>query len=153
MKLKFLAESTDSISAYWDHLKNEVDFITIFYARKSPAKENDAPRTRLLQLMVDKLYYRMKCEEVYVSPYCFADEPMLERDSPVSDRLISVIKVCNGGITYLTKRIHYTPKNVWLLLTMLAFTHLRMTFENFLKHTPISKKLPLIIVVLFVTIL
>ncbi|KAI8094819.1 uncharacterized protein B0P05DRAFT_436788, partial [Gilbertella persicaria] len=55
-------------------------FITIGYARKSTTKENDASGTRLLQLMVDKLYYRMKCEEVYVSPCCFADEPILERD-------------------------------------------------------------------------
>ncbi|KAI7846970.1 hypothetical protein BDC45DRAFT_472958 [Circinella umbellata] len=79
---EFLVESTDSITTYWDHLKKETDFITIGYARKSPTKENDASRARLLQLMVDKLFFRMKCEEVYVSPRCFADEPILERDSP-----------------------------------------------------------------------
>ncbi|KAI9273333.1 hypothetical protein EDC94DRAFT_644595 [Helicostylum pulchrum] len=81
---EFLVESTDSISAYWDHLKNEVD----------------------------KLYYRMRCEDVYVSTCCFAGEPILERDSPVSDHLLSVIKGCNGGITDLTKRIHYTQKHI-----------------------------------------
>ncbi|KAI8971779.1 hypothetical protein BDF20DRAFT_886434 [Mycotypha africana] len=73
--------------------------MTIGYARKSPTKETDASRTRLLQLMIDKLYYRMKCEEVYVSPCCFADEPILECDSPASDHLFADIKGCNGSIT------------------------------------------------------
>ncbi|KAG1466627.1 hypothetical protein G6F56_004653 [Rhizopus delemar] len=42
---EFLFESTDSISAYWNHLKNEIDFITIGYARKFSTKENDTSRT------------------------------------------------------------------------------------------------------------
>jgi hypothetical protein len=115
-KREFLVESTDSISAYWSHLKNEVDFITIGYARKSPTKENDASRTRPLQRMADKLYFRMKREEVYVSPCCFANEPILERDFPALDHLFSVIKGCNGSITYLTKRIHYTYKHIRLTI-------------------------------------
>ncbi|PHZ17809.1 uncharacterized protein RHIMIDRAFT_297093 [Rhizopus microsporus ATCC 52813] len=45
---ELLVESTDSISAYWDHLKNEVSFITIGYARKSLTKENVASGTRHL---------------------------------------------------------------------------------------------------------
>lgn len=83
---EFLVESTNSISAYWDNGKNEVYFITIGYVRTSPTKEeNDASRARFLQNTVDKLYYRMKCEEVYVSPGCFADdEPILEGNFPVS---------------------------------------------------------------------
>ncbi|ORE01274.1 hypothetical protein BCV72DRAFT_236725 [Rhizopus microsporus var. microsporus] len=66
--------------------------------------------------MIDKLYFRMKCEEVYVSPCCFANEPILERDSPTPDHLLSVIKGCNGGITDLTKRIHYTQKHIRLAI-------------------------------------
>ncbi|RCH84010.1 hypothetical protein CU097_002797 [Rhizopus azygosporus] len=102
---EFLVESTDSISAYWDHLKNEADFITIGYARKFPTEENDVSRTRLLQLMVDKLYFRMKCEEVYISLCCFANEPILE-----------LIKGCNGGITDLTKCINYTQQHIRLAI-------------------------------------
>ncbi|CAO3635585.1 unnamed protein product [Mucor fragilis] len=33
---EFLAESSHSISSYWDHLRDETDYITVGYARKSP---------------------------------------------------------------------------------------------------------------------
>ncbi|KAI8638233.1 hypothetical protein BD408DRAFT_436247 [Parasitella parasitica] len=66
--------------------------------------------------MVDKLYFRIKYEEVYVSPCCFANEPILERDSAASSRLFSVIKGCNGGITDLTKRTHYAQKHKCLAI-------------------------------------
>lgn len=111
-----MVEKTDSIAAYWDHLKNNVDLVTIGYARKSPTKETDASRTRLLQLMVDKMYFRMKCEEVYVSPCCIANEPILERDSPALDHLLSTLKGCHGDITNLTSRINYTQKHVRLVI-------------------------------------
>lgn len=102
---------------------------------------------RLLQLIVDKLYFRMKCEEVYVSPCCFANEPILESDSPASDHLFSATKVAMVALQ-IWRSVSITLKNiyVWLLLTMLAFPHLRITFENFSTHTPISKKLPLTMV-------
>ncbi|KAI7898132.1 uncharacterized protein BX663DRAFT_525822 [Cokeromyces recurvatus] len=58
----------------------------------------------------------MKCEEVYISPCCFAKEPILEHDSPISDHLFPVIKCCNGGITDLTKRIRYTQKHIRLAI-------------------------------------
>ncbi|KAG2210434.1 hypothetical protein INT45_009088 [Circinella minor] len=139
---EFLVESTDSITAYWDHLKNEIDYITIGYARKSPTKEDDASRTRLLQLMTDKLYFRMKCEEVYVSPQCFANEPILERDSPPLDHFYSSIKDCNGGITDLTKRIHYTQKNIRLaIIDYAGLSTSPNDVRNFFKTYPNIKEI------------
>lgn len=112
-----------------------------------PTNESDGSRTRLLQLMADKLYSGMKCKEVYTSPRCFTGEPILERDSAVSDRLISAIKGCNVSITDLTKRLYYARKPVRLaIIDMLGFPHLRMIFDCFSTHTSISKKLPLVMV-------
>jgi hypothetical protein len=62
--------------------------------------------------MVDKLYFRMKCDKMYISPNCLANEPILERDSPALDHLLEVIKGCNGDITDLTRGVHIAPKQV-----------------------------------------
>ncbi|KAF1801810.1 hypothetical protein V8B55DRAFT_1038425 [Mucor lusitanicus] len=92
--------------------------------------------------MVDKLYYRMKCKEVYVSPCCSADEPILERDSPAPDHLISAIKGCNGTIADLTKRIHYTQKR--LRLAIIDYAGLSTSpdgIRRFLKTYPNIKEI------------
>lgn len=90
----------------------------------------------------DKLYYRMKCEEVYVSPCCVANKPILERDSPGSDRLLSVIKGSGGDITDLTKRIHYTQKSI--RLAIIDYARLSTSpddIRNFLDTYPNIKKI------------
>ncbi|KAL0090685.1 hypothetical protein J3Q64DRAFT_1010913 [Phycomyces blakesleeanus] len=110
-------ESTDSIAKYWDYLNEEVDFVTIWYARKSPAKE-DTSRTRLLQLMVDKLYFRMKYEKVYVSPCCVTNQLILKRNSSALVRLFSYIKGCNGNIRAspgVTQHLFYLNPNTTTL--------------------------------------
>lgn len=112
----FLTESCDSIRSFWVHFENETNIVMIGYPRKLPTKDNETCRKRLLQVMVNKLYLRMKCKEVYISPCCFADKPLLERDSPSSTDFISDIKGCNGDINDLTNRIHYSEKYVRLAI-------------------------------------
>ncbi|KAG0162690.1 hypothetical protein DFQ30_001500 [Apophysomyces sp. BC1015] len=94
----FLAGNCDAISAYWQHSRANPRLLTIGYVRKSPTNESDASRVRLLQLMVDKLYFRGKCEEVYASPCCLASQPILERDSPRAESIIAMLKGCKGDV-------------------------------------------------------
>ncbi|KAI8991469.1 hypothetical protein BDF20DRAFT_844834 [Mycotypha africana] len=72
-----LIELNDSMSSYWQHVRASPDVLNIGYARKSTTKETDMSRSHLLQLMVDKLHFRLKCQEVYVSQCCAAKAPIL----------------------------------------------------------------------------
>ncbi|KAI9022883.1 hypothetical protein CLU79DRAFT_701990, partial [Phycomyces nitens] len=63
-----------------------------------------ASRVRLLQLMADKFYFRVKCDEVYVSPCCSAKNPILVRDSSTMKRVITLLKGCNGCVHYTKKK-------------------------------------------------
>jgi hypothetical protein len=67
--------------------------------RKPPTQETKASRVRLLQLMINKLSFRGKCKEVFVTPICKSDYPLLERDSPRQKYLLSDLKGCRGDIT------------------------------------------------------
>lgn len=100
---KFLSASSDSVTSYWHRLENESNFITIGYVRKSPTSEVANIRICLLQLMKEKLYFKMKYEEVYASPCCSASEPILERDSPPSEEIMSALRGCNECVAHLTK--------------------------------------------------
>ncbi|KAG1140557.1 hypothetical protein G6F37_008999 [Rhizopus arrhizus] len=62
---QFLIETNDFLSSYWQHFRANLDVVGIGYARKSVTKETDVSRPHLLQLMVDKLHFRLKCQEVY----------------------------------------------------------------------------------------
>ncbi|KAI7871496.1 hypothetical protein BDF14DRAFT_1712337, partial [Spinellus fusiger] len=86
------------------------------YARKSISNETDISRTRILQLMIDKLNYRMKCQEVYVSPYCMASDAILDRDSPPFQNILSSLKGCYGDITCLISRLHYLKQPARLVI-------------------------------------
>ncbi|KAI9314914.1 hypothetical protein BX666DRAFT_1837215, partial [Dichotomocladium elegans] len=88
----------------------------IGYARKSPTAETKESRIRLLQLMVNKLYFRGKCEEVFVSPICKADQPILERDSPKQDDLLLHLKGSHGDISDLVARVHFSQKHFRLVI-------------------------------------
>ncbi|KAI9023650.1 hypothetical protein CLU79DRAFT_700729, partial [Phycomyces nitens] len=88
----------------------DTKYITIGYARKSPTDETKESRIRLLQLMVTKLYFRGKCEEVFVSPICKSDQPILERDSPKQDDLLLNLKGSHGDISDLVARVHFSQK-------------------------------------------
>ncbi|KAI9351873.1 hypothetical protein BD770DRAFT_325982, partial [Pilaira anomala] len=88
----------------------------IGYARKSPTDETKESRIRLLQLMVNKLYFRGKCEEVFVSPICKADHPILERDSPKQDDLLLHLKGSHGDISDLVARVHFSQKPFRLVI-------------------------------------
>ncbi|ORE06196.1 hypothetical protein BCV72DRAFT_262886 [Rhizopus microsporus var. microsporus] len=73
------------------------DVVGIGYARKSVAKEIDVFRSHLLQLMVDKLHFRLKCQEVYVSSCCAANDTNLNRDSPSFQTIHASLKGCQGA--------------------------------------------------------
>ncbi|ORE00793.1 hypothetical protein BCV72DRAFT_246403 [Rhizopus microsporus var. microsporus] len=103
-------------SAYWKYLQHDTKYITIGYARKSPTDETKESRIRLLQLMVNKLYFRGKCEEVFVSPICKADQPILERDSPKQDDLLLNLKGSHGDISDLVARVHFSQKPFRLVI-------------------------------------
>jgi hypothetical protein len=49
--------------------------------------------------MIDKLYFRGKCEEVYISPCCLVNQPILERDFPKANEALASWKGCQGDIT------------------------------------------------------
>ncbi|KAK4516954.1 uncharacterized protein ATC70_000282 [Mucor velutinosus] len=112
----FVTDTSDSVKAYWKYLKHDTKYITIGYARKSPTDETKESRMRLLQLMVNKLYSRGKCEEVFVSPICKADQPILERDSPKQDDLLLHLKGSHGDISDLVARVHFSQKPFRLVI-------------------------------------
>ncbi|KAI9473633.1 MAG: hypothetical protein EXX96DRAFT_312426 [Benjaminiella poitrasii] len=64
--------------------------------------------------MVDKLHSRLKCQEVYVSPRCTANDPILNRDSPSFLTIFSSLKGCQGDIADLTNRLYYLQQEVRL---------------------------------------
>ncbi|GAA5798142.1 hypothetical protein HPULCUR_003542 [Helicostylum pulchrum] len=101
----FVMDTSDSVKAYWKYLQHDTKYITIGYARKSPTDETKESRIRLLQLMVNKLYFRGKCEEVFVSPICKADQPILERDSPKQDDLLLHLRGSHGDISGTSSNI------------------------------------------------
>ncbi|KAI7862181.1 hypothetical protein BDF14DRAFT_1736880, partial [Spinellus fusiger] len=86
------------------------------YAQKSISNITDISHTCLLQLMVDKLNYWMKCQEVYVSPYCMANDAILDRDSSPFQTILSPLKGCHGDITGLTSQLHYLQQPVQLVI-------------------------------------
>ncbi|KAG1164713.1 hypothetical protein G6F37_000054 [Rhizopus arrhizus] len=112
----FVTDTSDSVKAYWKYLQHDTKHITIGYARKSPTDETKESRIRLLQLMVNKLYFRGKCEEVFVSPICKADQPILERDSPKQDDLLLNLKESHGDISDLIARVHFSQKPFRLVI-------------------------------------
>ncbi|KAI8047843.1 uncharacterized protein B0P05DRAFT_565257 [Gilbertella persicaria] len=112
----FVTDTSDSVKAYWKYLQHDTKYITIGYARKSPTDETKESRIRLLQLMVNKLYFRGKCEEVFVSPICKADQPILERDSPKQDDLLLHLKGSHGDISDLVARVHFSQKPFRLVI-------------------------------------
>lgn len=139
---KFLNASSDSVSSYWHRLQNESNFITIGYVRKSQTSEVDSTRVRLLQMMIEKLYFKMKCEEVYASPYCSASEPILERDSPPSEEIMSALRGCNGFIADLTRRLHHTQKKIRLaIIDYAGLSTSPVEISNFLKSFPNIKEI------------
>ncbi|KAG1208539.1 hypothetical protein G6F69_007128 [Rhizopus microsporus] len=95
----FVTDASDSIKAYWKYTEQDEKYTTIGYARKSPSEETKELRVRLLQFMINKLYFRGKCEEAFVSPVCKADQPILERDSPKQEDLLLLIKGSHGDIS------------------------------------------------------
>jgi hypothetical protein len=99
ISVAFLADNCDSISAYWTHLQKNSHLMTIGYAKKSPTNETGASRVRLVQIMVNKLYFRGKCEQVFVSPCCLVNQPLLERDHPRANEILSSLNGCHGDIT------------------------------------------------------
>ncbi|KAG1186877.1 hypothetical protein G6F35_014559 [Rhizopus arrhizus] len=106
----FVTDTSDSVKAYWKYLQHDTKYITIGYARKSPTDETKESRIRLLQLMVNKLYFRGKCEDVFVSPICKAGQPILERGSPKQDDLLLNLKGSHGDISDLVARVHFSQK-------------------------------------------
>ncbi|KAI9499002.1 hypothetical protein BDB00DRAFT_797749 [Zychaea mexicana] len=112
----FATDTSDSVKAYWKYLQHDTKYITIGYARKSPTDETKESRIHSLQLMVNKLYFRGKCEEVFVSPICKADQPILERDSPKQDDLLLHLKGSHSDILDLVARIHFSQKPFCLVI-------------------------------------
>ncbi|KAG1443100.1 hypothetical protein G6F56_010797 [Rhizopus delemar] len=110
----FVMDTSDSVKAYWKYLQYDTKYITIGYARKSPTDETKESRIRLLQLMVNKLYFRGKCVEVFVSPICKADQPILERDSPKQNDLLLHLKGSNENIS--VARVHFSQKPFRLVI-------------------------------------
>ncbi|KAG1048909.1 hypothetical protein G6F43_008734 [Rhizopus delemar] len=111
---QFLIKTNDSLSSYWQHVGANPNVVCIGYARKSVTKETDVSRSHLLQLMVDKVHFRLKCQEVYVSPCCAANDPILNRDSPSFPTILSSLKGCQGDIADLTNRLYYLQQEVRL---------------------------------------
>ncbi|KAI9016418.1 hypothetical protein CLU79DRAFT_706869 [Phycomyces nitens] len=114
---QFLIETNDSLSLYWQNIRENPHLVCIGYARKSVTKETDVSRSHLLQLMVDKLHFRLKCQEVYVSPCCAANDPILDRDSPSFQTVLASLKSCKGDIADLTDRLYYSQQEVRLILS------------------------------------
>ncbi|KAF1800906.1 hypothetical protein V8B55DRAFT_1390506 [Mucor lusitanicus] len=112
----FVTDTSDSIKAYWRYLQHDTKYTTIGYARKSPTDETRESRIRLLQLMVNKLHFRGKCKEVYVSPTCKANQPILERDSPKQDDILLHLKGSYGDISDLAARVHFSQKPFRLVI-------------------------------------
>lgn len=92
-------DTSNSVKAYWKYLQHDTKYITIGYVRKSPTDETKESRIRLLQLMVNKLYSRGKCEEVFMNPICKADQPILERGSPKLDDSLLHLEGPHGDIS------------------------------------------------------
>lgn len=53
--------------------------------------------------MVNKLHFRGKCEKVFMSPICKADQPLLEKDSPKQDDLLLHLKGSHGDISGISR--------------------------------------------------
>ncbi|KAG2221911.1 hypothetical protein INT45_013247 [Circinella minor] len=111
-----LIEINDSIPVYWQHANATPHIISIGYARKSVTNETDLSRKHLLQLMVDKLHFRLKCQEVYVSPCCTANDQILNRDSPPFTNILASLNGCHGDISNLINRLHYLQQEVRLCI-------------------------------------
>ncbi|KAI8368214.1 uncharacterized protein BYT42DRAFT_503984 [Radiomyces spectabilis] len=75
---------------------------TIGYARKSKGKERINTRCKLLNEMVHRLRTRCLCTEVYVSPYCDANQPLESRDNNENyARHMGLIRSCDGDMSNL----------------------------------------------------
>jgi hypothetical protein len=94
-----VTDTSDSVKAYWKYLQHDTKYITIEYALKPPTDETKESRIHLSQLMVNKLYFRGKCEEVFVSLICKADQSTLERNSPKQDGLLLNLKGSHSDIS------------------------------------------------------
>ncbi|KAF7731409.1 hypothetical protein EC973_000217 [Apophysomyces ossiformis] len=94
---------------------SEYVWIPVGYARKSLTKETESTRKRLLQVMIEHLYLTGKCERVYVTPYCTASDPLLERDSPRAENMLQQLEGCGGDINDFTRFLHYTTKQIRLV--------------------------------------
>jgi hypothetical protein len=94
------------------HVHANPDVIAIGYAWKSPTKENDVSQSHLLQLMVGKLHFRQKCQEVYISPCCVANDLILRQDSPSLQTILILLKACQGDIADLTNQLYYLRQEV-----------------------------------------
>ncbi|KAI9287209.1 hypothetical protein BC943DRAFT_319256 [Umbelopsis sp. AD052] len=114
----FVEVYTEPLATYWDHLKNDIDFVTLGYARYSLHENLQVSKERQMQLMVDKLYFRLKCEEVFVSPFWPINKPILLQGRSVDERRRNLdhLKGCHGDITDLIKRIKLTKKPVRLVI-------------------------------------
>ncbi|KAG2187567.1 hypothetical protein INT44_005256 [Umbelopsis vinacea] len=113
----FVGKDTEPLATYWDHLKNDIDFVTLGYARYSLHENLQVSKERQMQLMVDKLYFRLKCEEVFVSPFWPINKPILLQGCSVDERWRTLdVKGCHGDITDLIKRIKLTKKSVRLVI-------------------------------------
>ncbi|KAI8988554.1 hypothetical protein BDF20DRAFT_856380 [Mycotypha africana] len=112
----FMTDTSDTVKTYWKYLEHDTKCGTIGYARKSPYDESKESRIRLLQLMVSKLYLRGKCEKVFVSPICKADQPILERDSPKQNDLLLNLRGSHGDISDLVAHVHFSQKPFRLVI-------------------------------------
>jgi hypothetical protein len=55
-------------------------WVNIGYIRKSPSKESEETRDRLLNAMATRIVNRCYCTRVYVSACSRANDPILQRD-------------------------------------------------------------------------
>ncbi|KAL0096278.1 hypothetical protein J3Q64DRAFT_1816784 [Phycomyces blakesleeanus] len=83
-------DTPDSVKTYWKHLQHGTRYITIGHARR--------------------------CEEVFLSPICKADQPILETNSPKQDDLLKHLKGSHGDIPDLVARVYFSYRPSHLVI-------------------------------------
>lgn len=86
---------TLEFARYERHCRNH-PMLTIGYCSKSKGKERVAKRCSLLNDQITRLNQRTSSTQVYVSPFCDADEPLISRDQKNDNTNYLQLIQCDG---------------------------------------------------------
>ncbi|CAO3664519.1 unnamed protein product [Rhizopus stolonifer] len=139
--IKDITEYREEYQGYIQKLKKE-NHNVIGYARKSKGEVDDENRTRLIQLMCDRLRERSLVDKLFVSVCSNANHPISERDVKVNKKIIEKLDV--DGNTQ--EMLQYISTNQKICLVVLDYAGLTTDPNDLKKFLEANKNIEKIIV-------